>query len=237
MTITGEEKFTCFPKHVAIIMDGNRRWARQHKQSVLEGHRAGAETLRTVLEQLGEYRLPFLTVYSFSTENWSRSKDEVRDLFMLVEQILQDNIDELHRNGIKVRHLGRLAELPENVQKVIKHAVELTENNRNLTLNFAFNYGGRTEIVDAVRGIINDGIESSRIDEKIIDKYLYTCGIPDVDLVIRTGGETRLSNYLTWQTTYSEIYFTDVLWPDFNSTELDKALLFYSTRQRRFGGG
>ena len=237
MTITGEQKFTSFPKHIAIIMDGNRRWAKQHNLSVLEGHRAGAERLRKVIELLGEYRLPYLTVYSFSTENWSRSKTEVQGLFMLVEEILQNKLEELHRNGIKLRHLGRLSELPGSVQKVIKHASDLTQNNRNLTLNFAFNYGGRTEIVDAVRGLVADGMAAAQIDETAVGKYLYTKDTPDVDLVIRTGGETRLSNYLIWQTIYSEIYFTDVLWPDFNSVEIDKALSFYSTKQRRFGGG
>jgi undecaprenyl diphosphate synthase len=236
MPITGKDKFSHFPQHIAIIMDGNRRWAEQRGLSHLEGHRAGADSLRRVIEYLGGYRLPYLTVYGFSTENWRRSKTEVDGLFMLVEHILGQKLDEMHRNGIKLRHLGCLEELPDSVQKIIRHSVVVTKDNMNMTLGFAFNYGGRAEILNAVCSMIADGTPQEKINESTMGQYLYTGGMPDVDLVIRTGGETRLSNFLIWQTVYSEIYFSDVLWPDFDAAELDKALTFYSGKQRRFGG-
>jgi undecaprenyl diphosphate synthase len=236
MTIPGLHKFTHFPRHIAIIMDGNRRWAEQRGLPNIEGHRAGTESLRSVVDCLGNYRLPYLTIYGFSTENWHRAPDEVQELFGLVEEVLLSEMETLHKYGIRINHLGRLVELPTSVQQAIKKTVALTQNNRNMVLSFAFNYGGRAEITDAVRRIVSEGIAPQNIDEELFNRYLYTEGLPDVDLVIRTGGETRLSNFLTWQTVYSEIYFTDVLWPDFNAEEIDKALQFYNRKQRRFGG-
>lgn len=225
-----------FPRHVAIIMDGNRRWAKLHGKSAIEGHRAGALALENVVRYLGSCHLSYLTVYAFSTENWRRTKIEIQGLFLLVEEILNKKLDELQKNDIKLQHLGRLDELPLNVRKVITHAVEITKNN-TMVFNFALNYGGRREIVDASRKMVTEGIDAEQVDEASFAKYLYLKDLPDVDLVIRTGGEARLSNFMTWQTVYSELYFTDVLWPDFDSEEIDKALEFYALRQRRFGGG
>lgn len=223
------------PRHIAIIMDGNRRWAKIHGKSPVEGHRAGVTALENAVRYLGSQRLPCLTVYAFSTENWRRSKTEVQAIFMLVEEILNKKLDELNKNGIRLRHFGRLDELPSNVQKIITRAVESTINNP-FTLNFALNYGGRREIIDAARCIAATGFDPEKIDEDLFRQNLYLKDMPDVDLVIRTGGENRLSNFMTWQTVYSELYFTDVLWPDFDNKEIDKAILFYEQRQRRFGG-
>lgn len=232
-----KDRLTVFPRHIAIIMDGNRRWAKLHGKSVMEGHRSGATALENAVRYLANCHLPYLTVYAFSTENWRRRKIEVQGIFMLVEEILKNKLDELHKNGIKLQHLGHLEELPPNVIRVINHAVDLTKNNHNMTFNFALNYGGRREIVDAARRMIMEGIAIEKVDEVLFQNYLYLNELPDVDLVIRTSGENRLSNFMTWQTVYSELYFTEVLWPDFNSAEIDRALAFYSLRQRRFGGG
>ena len=221
--------------HIAIIMDGNRRWAEKHGLPIAEGHRAGVKSLRAVVAHLGKYRLPYLTVYGFSTENWHRPADEVDGLLNLLAEALVNETGELHKNEVRLRHLGRLADLSSDLQKAVKQATELTKDNKGMVFSVAFNYGGRDELIGAVRRMITDGITSDKIDERLIGSYLYTAGIPDVDLVIRTGGETRLSNFLTWQTVYSELYFTDVLWPDFNTAETDKALAFYNARQRRFG--
>ncbi len=236
MATTNNTKFTPFPRHIAIIMDGNRRWAKKRGLSSLEGHRAGVDSLRTVVKYLGKKHLTYLTVFGFSTENWQRSGGEVSGLLRLLGEVLKTETGELHKNNVRLLHLGRPEELPPRIRRTLKDAVELTKNNRGLVLSIAFNYGGRAEIIQAIKGIVKNHIASEEIDEKLIDSYLYTSGIPDVDLVIRTGGETRLSNFLIWQIVYSEIYFTDVLWPDFNAREIDKALLFYSQKQRRFGG-
>ena len=232
---SGNERFAGFPNHIAIIMDGNRRWAEKHGLSILEGHQAGARSLRKVVECFGNYRLPYLTVYCFSTENWNRSQNEVQELLTLLQEVLLDETEELHKHGIKIRHLGNMQNLPVKAREVITQATELTKNNKNMELSFAFNYGGRAEIIRAISSIVSSSIAPSDIDEKLVDSYLYTRGLPDVDLLIRTGGETRISNFLIWQTIYSEIYFTDTLWPDFDSAEIDKALLFYNQKQRRFG--
>jgi len=230
------KKFARFPRHIAIIMDGNRRWAEQHGLPRLEGHRAGVENMHSVMEYLGKYQLEYLTVYGFSTENWNRPEDEVRGLLQLLEEMINKETHELHKRGIRLRHLGRLEELPPGPQLVITRAVELTKKHTGMTFSFAFNYGGRTEILDAVRRLIAEGTPPQNIDENLFTSYLYTTGLPDIDLVIRTGGEVRLSNFLLWQAAYSEFYFTEILWPDFDNKEVDKALLFYSQRQRRFGG-
>jgi len=217
-------------------MDGNGRWAKQRGLPRLMGHRAGVENMHSVIEYFIKLQLNYLTLYGFSTENWSRPEEEVVGLFLLLEEIIDKETLKLHKREVRLRHLGQLDRLPENLQLAINRAIELTKNNTGMNLSFAFNYGGRAEILDVVRRIIAEGIPSENIDEKLFTSYLYTIGLPEVDLVIRTGGELRLSNFLLWQTVYSEYYFTKVLWPDFNHEEVDKALLSYSQRQRRFGG-
>ena len=236
MTAPDKGKLSPFPSHIAIIMDGNRRWAEQHGLPREEGHRAGVESLRTTIEHLSTYDLSYLTIFGFSTENWTRSETEVRMLLMLLEEVLSNEASGLNKRGIRLQHLGRLEGLPPTAQEVIQRSAELTKNNNKMVLSFAFNYGGRSEILDAVNRLIKDKVPPSQINEKVFSEYLYTSGIPDVDMVIRTGGETRLSNFLIWQSVYSEIFFTDVLWPDFDEHEIDRALLFYSQKQRRFGG-
>ena len=231
------EKKERLPNHIAIIMDGNGRWAEQHGLPRFEGHIAGLESVRSIIKCLNnQYQIKYVTLYGFSTENWERPEDEVTSLFRLLEQIVDKETQELHKEGVKIRHLGRLEELPQGLQLAINRAMELTKNNTGMTLSLAFNYGGRTEILDAMRRIIAEGVSPQSIDEKLFNNYLYTTGLPDVDLVIRTGDEVRISNFLIWQVAYSEYYFTDVLWPDFDEKEVKKALLSYSQRQRRFGG-
>ncbi len=224
------------PAHIAIVPDGNGRWAEKRGLSRLEGHREGMENMFRLVEYMDEYNIPFLTLYGFSTENWSRPEEEVFGLFTSLTEFIKRTSPDVHRRGIKINHIGRLAELPEEFRRSINDAVELTENNTGMTLNIAFNYGGRAEITDAVRRIIGDGIPSDNITEDLIENYLYTAGMPGVDLLIRTGDERRLSNFLIWQTSYSEFYFTRVLWPDFRKEDIDKALEFYRRRKRRFGG-
>jgi len=217
-------------------MDGNGRWAEQRGLPRLRGHQAGVEKIRSVIECLNQYQVKYVTLYGFSTENWNRPEDEVRGLLRLLGETIDKEAVELHNQGVRLRHLGRSEGLPQELQLAINRAVELTKNNTGMTLSFAFNYGGRIEILDAVRRLIAEGIPPQNIDEKSFNSYLYTTGLPDVDLVIRTGGELRISNFLLWQAAYSEYYFTDVLWPDFDKKEVEEALLSYSQRQRRFGG-
>jgi undecaprenyl diphosphate synthase len=230
------EKITHFPSHIAIIMDGNGRWAERRGLSRIEGHQAGVKNLRPVIEYFNQLKLKYLTVYGFSTENWKRPQEEISGLLNLLEETIDKETNNLHHKGVKIRHLGRLDELPPSLQQAINKAVELTKNNTGMAFSFAFNYGGRSEILDAVRQAIAEGIPPQNIDEKLFNSYLYTADLPEVDLVIRTAGELRLSNFLIWQTAYSEYYFTKVLWPDFSKKEIDKALLAYNQRQRRFGG-
>ncbi len=229
------KKIAQLPNHVAIIMDGNGRWAKQHGLPRLGGHQAGAQNIRPIIKCFNQHHIKYVTFYGFSTENWNRPEDEVTGLLRLFEESINKYVSELHENGIKLRHLGHLEEFPQGLQLAINKAIELTKNNTRMTLNFALNYGGRLEILDAVRHIIAEGIPLQNIDEKLFSNYLYTAGLPDIDLLIRTGGEFRISNFLIWQAVYSEYYFTDVLWPNFNQKELEKALLAYSQRHRRFG--
>jgi len=229
-------KFSRLPTHVAIVPDGNGRWAEKRGLSRLQGHRAGAENMYSMVQYLNEYPIKYVSLYGFSTENWSRPKAEVKGLFRLLENFIDRYIMDIHQRGIKLHHSGRLHELPEVLQRKMNEAVALTENNTGMVLNVAINYGGRAEIVDAVRRLLSDGNRHQNIDEETFSNYLYTAGLPDVDLLIRTGDETRLSNFLLWQTAYSEYYFTQVLWPDFGKKDIDKALLSYSRRKRRFGG-
>jgi undecaprenyl diphosphate synthase len=223
------------PSHVAIIMDGNRRWARQQGLAELDGHAAGVEAIREVLRHAVLRGVPVLTLYAFSRENWARSDDEVRGLFELLEGAIRSETDELRRQGVRVRLLGRLEELPAETRRSIDEALDATSEGKRLLLNIAFNYAGRTELVDAVRKLMTSGATPESIDEAAVTGVLYTAGLPDPDLVIRTGGEQRLSNFLIWQSAYAEFYFCETLWPDFGPAAFDAALLEFARRQRRFG--
>ena len=223
------------PQHVAIIMDGNGRWAKQRGLLRIEGHRAGTENIRLVSEIFAEYKIKFLTLFAFSTENWNRPNSEVSGLLKILSERLEPEIKRLHEKNVRVRHWGRLDSLSPVLQKKIKQAIDLTKNNTGQTLSVAFDYGGRAEIVEAARRLLSTRISAKDVTEDTFKKYLYAPDIPDPDLIIRTGGETRLSNFLLWQAAYSELYFTDVLWPEFNRAEIDKALAAYKSRQRRFG--
>jgi undecaprenyl diphosphate synthase len=224
-----------FPRHVAIIMDGNRRWARSRGVDELEGHAAGVEAIREILRHAVRRELPVLTLYAFSRENWARTDAEVVGLFGLLEQAIRSETDELRAQGVRVRLLGRLDELPVATRQSIEGALEATAGGERLLLNIAFKYAGRTELVDAVRAIVRDGRRPDEIDEATIAESLYTAGMPDPDLVIRTGGEHRLSNFLIWQSAYAELLTSDTLWPDFGPADLDSALAEYASRSRRFG--
>jgi len=223
------------PQHVAIIMDGNGRWAKKRGLSRLVGHNQGVNTAQKAVEVFLEYKIPYLTLYAFSTENWNRPQAEIDGIFKIIEKRLDEGVKFAHKNGIRIRHLGKPDGLPQRLQGKVKQAIETTQNNSRLTVSLAFNYGGRDEIVEAVRSLILSQILPQDINEKILSQHLYTTGIPDPDLIVRTGGEMRLSNFLIWQSAYAEIYFTPVLWPDFDKKEIDKALIAYSKRQRRFG--
>jgi len=238
MAVPGVDEFlpdSDLPRHVAVIMDGNRRWARQQGLNELDGHAAGVEAIRTLLRHAVTRRVPVVTVYAFSRENWARSDDEVRGLFALLEQAIRSETAELREQGVRIRLLGRLDELPEDTRISIDEALAETAGGERLLLNVAFNYAGRTELVDAVRRIVASGQPADEIDETTIAAALYTVGLPDPDLVIRTGGEQRLSNFLIWQAAYAELYTTEVLWPDFGSDAFDAALLEFASRTRRFG--
>ena len=223
------------PVHVAIVPDGNGRWAERRGLPRLMGHRAGVRKMRAICEYLDDYEVKCVTLYGFSSENWGRPKEEIAGLFKILKERIEKDVPKLHERGVKVRHIGRLYQLPDWLQQSVTSAMELTKDNTGMVLNLAFNYGGKVEIVDAVRRIVADCVPPEKIDEKLFSRYLYTAGLPDVDLLIRTGDELRLSNFLIWQTAYSEYYFTDVLWPDFGKKDIDKALIVYSQRERRFG--
>ena len=223
------------PKHVAIIMDGNGRWAKARGLPRTEGHRAGTENLRRILRAAVRNGIEVLTIYAFSTENWSRPRAEVRMLLRILETVIDRELGELHQEGVQLRHIGELEGISGGLQKKIHKAMELTKNNTRLIVNIAFNYGGRDEIVHAVRRIIENGIPADQVTEELIDSYMYTGGLPDPDLIIRTSGELRVSNFLIWQGAYSEYYATPTLWPDFDEAELKLALAAYAQRNRRFG--
>jgi undecaprenyl diphosphate synthase len=224
------------PKHVAIIMDGNGRWAKARGLPRTEGHRQGKENLRRILEACVEFGVEILTIYAFSTENWERPPAEVNILMSILELVLDQEVRKLHKNGVQVRHIGKMDEhVSPQLQRKIREACEYTKDNTRLILNVAFNYGGRDEIIQAVQRIIRDGIPADQVDDRLISSYLYTSGLPDPDLIIRTSGELRVSNFLIWQGAYSEYYATPTFWPDFDKEELRKALIAYSQRNRRFG--
>ena len=224
------------PAHVAIIMDGNGRWAKQRGLPRQAGHRAGVENIRGVIEAFAEYEVPILTLFAFSTENWARPKREVNALIRLIGHFIDRELRQLHEHGVRLCHLGKLDPLSSDLQRRVEEAEELTKDNTRISVNIAFNYGGRQEILDAVRRIIEDGISPDQIDEALFSSYLYTAELPDPDLTIRTAGEVRLSNFMLWQSAYAEYYATPAYWPDFDKEEIGRALLAYSQRQRRFGG-
>ena len=225
------------PAHVGCVMDGNGRWASRRGLPRTEGHAAGEEALFDAVEGALELGVEWLTVYAFSTENWRRPVDEVRFLMGFNESLLLRRRDELHHKGVRVRFIGRRNwRVPRRVLRQIEEAEELTRNDRRMTLTFAFNYGGRAELVDAVSRIVADGVAAGAVDEKLIAKYLYAPDMPEPDLVIRTSGEYRISNFLLWELAYSELVFTETLWPDFRRHDLFAAVREFQERSRRFGG-
>jgi undecaprenyl diphosphate synthase len=223
------------PRHVGIIMDGNGRWARARGLPRAAGHRAGTENLRRVLRAAVEFGVPVLTIYAFSTENWGRPESEVEILLSIFERVIDRELSELHQEGVQLRHVGRLERISPALRRKVLDAIKLTEKNQRLILNVAFDYGGRDELVRAIRRMITDGVPAEQVDELLVSRYLYTAGLPDPDLIIRTSGEMRISNFLIWQGAYAEFYMTPSLWPDFDKDELYKALERYSYRERRFG--
>ncbi len=224
------------PAHVAIIMDGNGRWAKQRGLPRAAGHKAGTDNLRRVIEAAVELGIRILTIYAFSTENWQRPAEEVNGLMSIFEEVIDRELGELHRNGVRLRHIGRLDRLSPAFADKVRAAIALTRDNTRLTLNIAFNYGGRAEIVEAVRCIVAEGIPPEQITDDTVTAHLYTAGQPDPDLIIRTSGEMRVSNFLIWQGAYSEYFITPTYWPDFDKEQLRLALEEYSRRHRRFGG-
>jgi undecaprenyl diphosphate synthase len=223
------------PQHVGIIMDGNGRWARARGLPRSAGHRAGTENMRRVLRAAVEFGIQILTIYAFSTENWARPAGEVKVLLSILERVIDRELSELHEEGVQLRHAGRLERIPPKLRRKVLDAIELTKDNQQLILNVAFDYGGRAELVDAIRRIIADGVPAEQVDEALVSRYLYTAQLPDPDLIIRTSGEMRISNFLIWQGAYAEFYVTPALWPDFDKDELYKALEHYNQRERRFG--
>jgi undecaprenyl diphosphate synthase len=217
-------------------MDGNGRWALSRGLPRLVGHRAGTENLRRIIRACVEFGVKYLTIYAFSTENWGRPREEIDGLMHILEDVIDKELAELHQEGVQLRHIGRLERLDPKIQEKVLDAIELTKNNQRLILNVAFNYGGRDEIICAIRKMIKDGIKPEAVDEELVNRYLFTAGTPDPDLIIRTSGELRISNFLIWQAAYSEWYVTPTYWPDFNKEEFRKVLDAYAQRDRRFGG-
>jgi undecaprenyl diphosphate synthase len=223
------------PTHIAIIMDGNGRWAISRGLPRLAGHRAGTENLRRVIEACVEFGVKYLTLYAFSTENWGRPIEEVRGLMRILEDVIDRELKELHKQGTRLRHIGRLDRLKPSLRQKVLDAIEYTKDNERLTLCVAFNYGGRDEIVCAIQHMIEEGVSPDQVSTELVSKYLFTAGVPDPDLIIRTSGELRGSNFLIWQGAYSEWYFTPTFWPDFDKDELGVAIEEYKHRQRRYG--
>ncbi|MDD4089008.1 MAG: isoprenyl transferase [Tissierellia bacterium] len=227
------------PEHIAVIMDGNRRWAKQKNLPAKMGHREGALRVTDLVRNCGDLGVKYLSVYAFSTENWNRDKKEIDYLMNLLVEFVFKELENLHKNDVKITMMGNMNELPDKTRKEVKRSIELTKNNKTLHLNIALSYGSRNEIVSAVKNIIEDykknKIDIEEINEESFKRYLYTCDMPDPDLLIRTSGEIRLSNFLLYQLAYTEFYFTEVLWPDFNKDELIKAIENYQQRKRRYG--
>jgi len=233
---TAEGEAPRIPQHIAVIMDGNGRWARQRGQPRIAGHRAGTENIRAIVTEADRAGVRYLTLYAFSTENWSRPSLEVQGLMQILADYIDRETQNLHKQNVRLRHLGRLDGLSPRLRKKVQQAIDLTRDNTGLTLAVAFNYGGRADIIDAVRRIVAQGVSPDQIDEHLIDAQLSTAGMPDPDLVIRPSGEHRISNFLIWQAAYSEYWFTPVLWPDFRPEHLHQAISEYGRRERRFGG-
>jgi undecaprenyl diphosphate synthase len=223
------------PQHVAIIMDGNGRWALKRRLPRLAGHKAGTENLRRIIKACVEFGVGYLTIYAFSTENWGRPREEVNGLMRILEDVIDKELSELDEQGVQIRHLGRLDQLAPALQEKVLDAVDTTQHNSKLVLNVAFNYGGRDEIVQAIQQMLKDGVSPESVTPELVGKYLYTAGVPDPDLIIRTSGELRISNFLIWQAAYSEWYVTPTYWPDFGKEEFRKALDEYADRDRRYG--
>ncbi len=228
------------PAHIAIIMDGNGRWAKQRKLPRTMGHRAGMKNIKMMVEESSNLGVKYLTLYAFSTENWKRTKEEVGALMDLVVEFINKEFEELHRNNVKLNSIGDISKLPEKSKAAVEDAMYKTRNNTGLTLNIALNYGGRDEIVKGVKEIAKEVLEGKlqidNIDDKIISDHLYTSGMPDPDIIIRPSGELRLSNYLLWQSAYSEFWFSNINWPDFTKEDLRRAISDFQKRNRRFGG-
>lgn len=228
------------PCHIAIIMDGNGRWAKQRNLPRPMGHKAGVETIREIVKYCSSIGVKYLTLYAFSTENWKRPTDEVSTLMTLLVQYLRNEFNELNNNNVIINHIGDISKLPSKCSEELQAAYNKTKNNTGLTLNLALNYGGRDEIIHAVRQMYNDiklgNIKEQEIDDKHFSSYLYTAGMPDPDLIIRPSGEQRLSNFLLWQCAYSEFWYSDIKWPDFKKSDLERAIIDYQNRDRRFGG-
>ena len=223
------------PQHIAIVMDGNRRWARNRHLPAIAGHRAGVETIRRTVRAARERGVEYVTLFSFSTENWTRGEEEVGALMALLEETIRRETKTLVEDGVRLKVIGRLGELSERLQKAIAGSVEATSGGTRGTMTLAFNYGGRAEIVDAVRRLVDDQVPAAEVDEAALAKRLYAPDHPDPDLLIRTGGELRVSNFLLWEVAYAEMWATQVLWPDFSVADLDAALDSYAKRERRFG--
>jgi undecaprenyl diphosphate synthase len=224
------------PYHVGIIMDGNGRWAKTNGKSRLEGHRAGTENLRRILKSSVEFGVKMLTIYAFSTENWKRPPLEVMGLMKILEEVIERELDELNRNGVQLRHIGHLERLQPAIRQKMLYAIGRTEHNDKFILNVAFNYGGRSEIVHAVQKLMQDKVKPEEVTEELLSSYMYTGGSPDPDLIIRTSGEFRTSNFLIWQAAYAEYYITPTYWPAFDKDEYYQALAAFSQRDRRYGG-
>lgn len=222
-------------KHIAIIMDGNRRWAKEKNLPSAMGHKKGVDSLKNILRACNDFSIKYLTVYAFSTENWNRKKEEVEFLMNLVAVTLTNELAEMHKENVQIHFIGDLTKLSDKLQKILANAVETTKNNTGVVLQIALNYGSRDEIVHAVQKIVESGVKSDEIDEQLISENLYTAGVPDPDILIRTGGEQRISNYLLWQIAYSEIIIRSEFWPDFDRNSLKDSILEFGKRQRRYG--
>ncbi|MBK7319164.1 MAG: isoprenyl transferase [Anaerolineales bacterium] len=223
------------PQHVAMIMDGNGRWAIQRGLPRLAGHKAGTENLRRVIRASVEFGVKYLTIYAFSTENWGRPPEEVKGLMYILEDVIDRELNELNKEGVQLRHIGRLERLAPSLQEKVLDAIEATKNNDRLVLNVAFNYGGRDEIVLAIQKMMKDGIAPEQVTDELVSQYLFTAGVPDPDLIIRTSGELRISNFMIWQAAYAEWYITPTFWPDFDREEYYRALEAFAHRDRRYG--
>ena len=222
-------------EHIAIIMDGNRRWAKEHFLPSMMGHKKGVDALKKITRACDDFGVKYLTLYAFSTENWNRKKEEVDFLMDLLATTLKSELDELNQNNVKMNFIGDLSALNQNLQDILEKSIEVTKNNTGVVLTVAINYGARDEIIHAIKNIIKDGKKEDEITQELVSNYLYTKNIPDPDLLIRTSGEKRISNYLLWQIAYSEIYVTDTYWPEFNKEKLAQAIIEFGLRQRRWG--